>query len=352
MMPYEMRKDIEEVFGEDGFPIRESLIDLVFGYRKASITNFKGMDRKAVRFAEQIWQEAVGYLKHTIVIKTTVLYGNIVSNFILGILEGVPIDYMIKQKANAVVALKNYIRDKDKIYQINLKLRSDSSLTQDQVTKLKNRANQLKINVDTNPVKILITEGMLSSIVEDINLQGDIDKYSIENKVIDKFNEMGGKAIPKPLKEGWKHLYMAKGTPLYELMYKSTQFSDFAARYALYSWFINEKKMDQKEALTRILENFIDYQAPTSKEVQYLNDIGLAVFTKYAIRIQKVIWRMFLRKPGSVLAFRGIQNILDTHIYSPIDSHSLMPGLDNPIGMIDAVLNTVTANAIEAITPW
>jgi hypothetical protein len=29
-----------------------------------------------------------------------------------------------------------------------------------------------------------------------------------------------------------------------------------------------------------------------------------------------------------------------------------MPGLDNPIGMIDEVLNTVTANAIGAITPW
>jgi hypothetical protein len=352
MMPYEMRKDIEEVFGEDGFPIRESLVDIVFGYRKASITNFKGMDKKAVRFAEQVWQEAVGYLKHTIVIKTTVLYGNILSNFILGMLEGVPIDYMIKQKGNAVIALKNYMRDKDKLYQINLKLKSDSALNQDQITKLKNRADQLRTNIKNNPVKILINEGMLSSIVEDISLQGDVDKYSIESKVIDKFNEMGGKSIPKPLKEGWKHLYMAKGTPLYELLYKSTQFSDFAARFAMYNWFVNEKKMDQQEALIRILENFIDYESPTSRELQYLNDIGLAVFTKYAIRIQKIIWRLFLRRPGSALALQGIESIMNTQIYSPIDSLSLMPGLDNPFGMVDEVFNTLTANAVGAITPW
>jgi hypothetical protein len=310
------------------------------------------MDKKAVRFAEQVWQEAVGYLKHTIVIKTTVLYGNILSNFILGMLEGVPIDYMIKQKGNAVIALKNYMRDKDKLYQINLKLRSDSALSQDQITKLKNRADQLRTNIKNNPAKILLNEGMLSSIVEDINLQGDVDKYSIGNKVIDKFNEMGGKSIPKPLKEGWKHLYIAKGTPLYELLYKSTQFSDFAARFAMYNWFVNEKKMDQQEALIRILENFIDYESPTSRELQYLNDIGLAVFTKYAIRIQKIIWRLFLRRPGSVLALQGIESIMNTQMYSPIDSLSLMPGLDNPFGMVDEVFNTLTANAVGAITPW
>jgi hypothetical protein len=43
---------------------------------------------------------------------------------------------------------------------------------------------------------------------------------------------------------------------------------------------------------------------------------------------------------------------MNTQMYSPIDSLSLMPGLDNPFGMVDEVFNTLTANAVGAITPW
>ena len=112
-----------------------------------------------------------------------------------------------------------------------------------------------------------------------------------------------------------------------------------------------EKKYnyDRKEfvALNTVKDAFIVYGTPDSKLLQYMNDIGLVMFTKYFIRIQRVIRKGVVDHPISfllaVLGQATIMDIDDVHdqslftkdltniFYNPIDvlTKALYPaGLD------------------------
>lgn len=54
--------------------------------------------------------------------------------------------------------------------------------------------------------------------------------------------------------------------------------------------------MPMQEAIRQASDLFIDYDLPTGVFTQYLNDIGVLMFTKYLIRVQKHILMMTARK--------------------------------------------------------
>ncbi len=77
-----------------------------------------------------------------------------------------------------------------------------------------------------------------------------------------------------------------------------------------------EKKYnyDRKEfvALNTVKDAFIVYGTPDSKLLQYMNDIGLVMFTKYFVRIQRVIRKGVIDHPISfLLAVLGQATIMD-----------------------------------------
>jgi hypothetical protein len=45
----------------------------------------------------------------------------------------------------------------------------------------------------------------------------------------------------------------------------------------------------EDELAISIRDAFVNYSQPTSRVFQYLNDMGFIMFTKYMVRIQKVI---------------------------------------------------------------
>ena len=55
--------------------------------------------------------------------------------------------------------------------------------------------------------------------------------------------------------------------------------------------------MPMQEAIRQAADLFIDYDLPTGVFTQYLNDIGVLMFTKYLIRVQKHILMTMRKKP-------------------------------------------------------
>ncbi len=82
-----------------------------------------------------------------------------------------------------------------------------------------------------------------------------------------------------------------------------------------------EKKYnyDRKEfvALNTTKDAFIVYGTPDSKLLQYMNDMGLVMFTKYFVRIQRVIRKSVIDHPISfllaVLGQAAIMDVDDVH---------------------------------------
>ena len=74
---------------------------------------------------------------------------------------------------------------------------------------------------------------------------------------------------------------------------------------------LTERKGDpltSEEAIRRARQAFVNYDTPTAKPVQYLNDMGLLWFTKYYLRIQAVIMQLVREQPLRAAALLGIDN--------------------------------------------
>ena len=60
--------------------------------------------------------------------------------------------------------------------------------------------------------------------------------------------------------------------------------------------------MGKAEALDTVEEAFVNYDRPSHRMLAAANDRGLVMFTKYYLRIQKVIAKLFHDKPGRGIA--------------------------------------------------
>jgi hypothetical protein len=58
-----------------------------------------------------------------------------------------------------------------------------------------------------------------------------------------------------------------------------------------------------------ITETFIDYDLPTSPELQYANDISLILFTKFYLRIQKIIFQTYKNAPAKFLGLLFLEEL-------------------------------------------
>lgn len=236
-----------------------------------------------------------------------------------------PIKVAKMQLANAK-AIRTYLDDKKALNRIEFRERIGTATKEEIEMK-----NIYKSKLQNNIVHPLMEKGMYQSIVEDINIDdlesiGKISKFLKNSKVLNK--------IPNAMKWMSRQLFMTEGTPIYDFMFQATQYSDFIARATEYQlqmekapkkYKIVEKDGRRYRELTDeyveyeervtigILNAFINYDKPQSSIEQYLNDIGLFMFTKFAKRIQHVILKSAMDNPMGVLMFLlGQHYILDT----------------------------------------
>lgn len=362
LLPKNTKRDVKAQWGMAGMRVPKEMVTPLFGYRKATIADAfkkdhrnaleqgfvdafnkdprkaleqgfvdvvhmlmrlngmrKGMNhvqqriyqRKAyakVRKFEDAWEEIVREIKDTIVVKSAVvLWGNMTSNFSVLLMNGLSFKEVIMYQKEALNAVIDYERDRDALAQLQLRLNTAHGAvdTEDLVAEI----NRLQDAIDRNPAKELIDAGLLPTIVEDVTMEDDT--YSYKSQFAHWIDEKVHNLNPSVVGAG-RVLYMTHDTTLYKFLHKSTQYSDFVGRYALYRHETTRKRnpLSKEQALFNASESFVNYDIPLPRLLQYLDDHGLMMFTKFFLSIQRVIVRLMTEKPLEVISTVALNNWL------------------------------------------
>lgn len=341
MMPQAMRDTTKAVFGTKEIWVRSDMVTLVFGQRKASVGNLKYTEdedaiglaklqnqfndtlvklfnRPSVRTIEAVWQEVIKSVKDAIVIKSGVVTaGNIGSNLVLLKVLGVPMKDIVKNHGIAFNGALNYQKDSKELFELERDLERDHNVTDRR--KMEARVAQLNNSIATNPVKDMIDAGIYQSIVEDID--DAQSQYSYATK-LEKVVKPVTDRTPKLIKEAGKQVFLTHETKAYKFLRDAAQLSDFVARYTLHEHNMKVNGMSKEESTNMIIDTFINYDLPTHKAIQYLNDIGFVMFTKFFIRTQKVIFHIMKEHPANVLATVALQGAFGD-VSDIVDSNAL-----------------------------
>ena len=334
MLPYKTRKYIDKVWGKrESMWVRNDALLATFGTNKYSIGEafeknpdtrnlvettivdmFKVLfgDTAKLRAlqGERLNQELVSWFKSTIVIRNlTTLMGNQSANVGVLLVMGVsPVD-IIKDSVTAFKAGNRFRKDNTELVRVENNMKANVGNFEDNV-QLQAR---LKDSIARNPLKQFLDAGMLNTIVEDVSL--DVEDYNYKSKLAQQLDDQLDKLNPTVRKIG-ANLVAAPSTELYQVLANATQLSDFTAKYTLYKHLTSKAKdkLSHEDALAMADRMFINYDVPTSKELQYANDMGFLMFTKYTLRIQRAIAYLLKERKASLLA----QGMLGTALGMPL----------------------------------
>lgn len=312
MLPKETRMYIENQTGEKGILVKKNELNLLIGYRKYNPSDafskeyadkniaelvytsiFEGMfGKKAKLRFDQGFKpllEMVTALKNFIVIRgIKVLITNIKSNISLLMINGFTPVQSTRDIKDALVYSIKYQNEASEL----LQLEHEASLGYGDTTKI-SRMTELRNSIARNPLKAFIEEGMMPMIVNDFSFKKGEVEY---NTFVDDVKDATINKLPAPLRKTFDFLTVAEGTKLHNFLANATQQSDFVFKYAIHQQEMRKGKTN-KEALARAREVFINYDIPTNRFLQFINDTGLWMFTKFALRIQRVILRLMKEKP-------------------------------------------------------
>ena len=351
MLPPTTKAEVLAIWGTEGLRIHHNARDIIFGYRKLSladaVTNTQerrewaamgiampkgGWDdqlevalshvltmvaehffgKKAatkIRKGERVWQEIVQETKDLVVVKSfTTLAGNVKSNFSLLFLSGVPPWAILKHHLTAWRGATSYGRDSKELFRLQTLI--DTKQTNGKEAEMKQSVIRFEDAISRNPVRLLIENGLMPSIVEDTSEDDDI--YSYKSLLARKVSGVTDKA-PKLLVDAAKQVYLAKDTTAYQTLRHMTALSDFMARYTQYQHLTTRRKnpLSSADAIQQASDDFVNYDLPMHRSMQWLDDTGIFMFSKYYIRIQKVISRMFKENTVRMLGALALGSYMD-----------------------------------------
>lgn len=364
VIPNELKEEIEK----GNFYVREDWLQSLFGVQDISLSDWSVFNKnkailvkRGIAIGEYILKTLAYIAKRNIVLLVPgVLVNNIISNINYSVMSGANPVKVAKMQLSNAKAIRTYLEDKKALNKIEFRERIGTA-TKEEIS----MKNIYKSKLQNNIVHPLMEKGMYQSIVEDINIDdlesiGKISKFLKNSKLLNK--------VPNTIKWMSRQLYMTEGTPIYDFMFQATQYSDFIARATEYQLQmekapkkykmiekdgkkyreLTDEYIEYEEKVTiGILNAFINYDKPQSSIEQYLNDIGLFMFTKFAKRIQHVILKSSIDNPiGTLMFLLGQHYILDTEdiLEQNIISKNWSALLHNPV---DNFINAVTPMPLQ-----
>lgn len=329
MIPSEDWDYLESLFGK-GNPIMitDSLIPLVFGFRKGGLIEFfnkkSGYEmnahlRKYLHYSARFWQAGVAEWKRTVVLLTPSTWkNNFLSNTVVLRIRGLTGSKAARDQVEGLKFITQYIKDTDELISLQLKEYSNTA-TKDDLSRIK----ALIKHITNNPVSPLIEKGAYSPNVEDITIKENKIKQVYESivpkELIDTINDIID-SIPEPVKRIASNFYITRDTVASDMLTYTTQVSDFVARYALYKKYTQEDKMDSDEAIKAVIKQFVSYDENTSVPLQWLNDNGVWNFSKYALRSAQTVVDLYKDKPANMLMYHLLDSLTDNPIPNPTQS--------------------------------
>lgn len=357
-LPEEAKEMAKAKFGEEKILVRNDILDLVFGYRKISATTafakekeeqsaaehiftetvnmiFRGNGAKFAYKSGKIYGEFIGWAKDIIVIRSgMVTLSNIMSNMVTQSVYGVSPTQAVKDTYEAYREVHKYkkISKELEALQGKLKFGRGSAKTNE---KIKSKIAELEDDKANSPVANLVEVGVLQNIIEDIDT--DVDGFSYRGKFEQRIKKYTDK-LPNVLTSSLNELTLGRTSKAYGFARYGAQVSDFAARYSVHKKLMEEGYSNQA-AIEEVMDIFLNYDVPTHRNIQYLNDIGVLMFSKYLLRVQRQIARMFKKNPSRTISMLALQNIFGE--VSDITDSMLFLGtspltrINNPLNLVD-----------------
>lgn len=366
LLPDDTREHIKKVFGTDSIPVRAEFLRVIFGHRNITITdlwtkdtesNYVGMMIKTLLDTvsgghgmilasnfERVVKDLVRVAKTNLIVRSgQITAANFVSNTYELLIQGLTPREAISWQMDGYKYGIQYIKLASRVAEINLLL--EANHLPNTRNKLESEKAQLMQLQATNPAAKLIESGLLQTIVLEVNQ--DIDPFSMTARLSKRIEEQTGK-LPQGVQDVGKFVLMTKDSQSFEVMNRLVQFGDFAARYAMYKKITTRKdnKMNHVDAIQKVITHFVNYDLPTHKLIQYGNDMGLIWFSRYWIRMQKVIMASFAEQPGRVLTGIMLQGLLGVDAPDSMDSSIIETGLLHPFGGFDRVVSGLIANPV------
>lgn len=316
-----------------------SILDL--GYGKLTLNNITPeLLKRIIRVAELVWKEVIKLVKVDILIKIpSVMLGNIISNIMWSISYGNnPIKVLDKTLKN-VKNIREYINLHEELVELELAKVSGNILKKD-ISKI----NIIKERMKNNPIYELDQAGMIQAIVEDVSTAD----YESSNKIARKMDEYLDKT-PSFVKTGVEWLYLTEKTSYFKFMNQIVQYSDLVAR-ATQNDLLKEKGVSKEIRMNQIMDDFVNYNKPASSFEEYLNQIGLIMFTKYMKRIQRALKNFVNKKPlNAFLTVTGQELMYD--VDDVTDQFMLTRSYKNlDQDMIDQILGILSPASYQLIT--
>lgn len=378
MLPHSAQLEAERLFKTKGLFIKRDIVKLAFGQRKFSLTSFARAKAKLIEQDEKVfnafmlpvykilgskgattlaksWTSLIKLTKDVIVIRSgVVLLGNIASNNLLLWSMGVPASTIGSKQLEAAGFAEEYEKANERLTEIDLQITSKSKKRLNptrrdlaEVRRLQAERTELEDAIARNPVTPLIEAGSYQSIIEDTE---DTETPFTSSNPLAIFQSRVGSHINETVKSIGKQAAISPDTAAYKSLRRATQLSDFAARYTLHEHNLKQG-MSVKESLNRITDAFINYDLPTHKAIQYMNDIGLVMFTKFFLRIQKVIYQLMTERPARFISLMLAQDMLGVNFSDVADSNPITKDIAMMFNLtpVDAVDGVVTAHPIYSV---
>lgn len=291
--------------------LRRDMLLPMFGARDLSIMNNKYTKfipqaiQTFIRHLEGLWKSFVSLYKIDVVVKTIpVFVGNFISNFMSGLMAGEnPID-IVKNYIAAWTELNHYIDTKQKIARLHadIALGKDADAVQVELARLVS-------DLESSSLKPLVDAGLYTQIVEET----EAVNYTSSNRIA-RWAQMRQEVLPDLVRKGMDVLWVTEKTAMFQVLHAAQAKSDFVARYSQFVYAKKKEVRKLEKSLGRKLTEseinkiehktikfvrtaFVNYTSPDSPLLQYLNDMGFVLFTKYAIRIQAAIHQLFAKYP-------------------------------------------------------
>lgn len=354
MLPYEFRTMMESYLGK-GKPIviPKKVYHTVFGFKNYSVaemfdkasgernfleklivnifTRVYGTKAKNKAHAYQmVWQYLMQNAKQSIVIRSIeVLKGNIIANWLMLTLKGLTPVEIAKYTVYAYREGKRYRDFTNRVQHIDYELMANSD-DPNKVKELQAERKKLVYQIESSAMHPYMQEGLMSSIVEgeDISSESKTFRTNFQKKL-----DKAADKVPVKLRELGKIAFMHPDSSAFKFLAEVTQFSDMAAKFAL------AKKTEERalkagkskqqafqEGIAMAQDAFINYDLPTSRGMQLVNDLGIWNFTKFGLRFQKVLATELHQNTGHTVAQHFLaENMLGT------------AGVLNPLGSVGAL---------------
>jgi len=356
VIPEQSKEHIRSLTGVREIYIRAEVVDLVMGYRKFSLSDTKMAKRvlppqvrHIMDISGKVWQEIVALGAVQIVVKTPqVLVDNVLSNTIILIRDGLNPTDIVRRHLEGIAALNQYELDISEEQKLVLELQQDAN-NHRKVAKLA----KVRESIKRNPVTELVTEGIFQSITEDINVNKYTSASTIANTRVGKAVQNNMPGFMTPI---FQHVFMTKDTYLFKQFLKATQYSDFLARYTRYAFLKEKEGLDQlegdayrlkkNEILADLIEDYVNYDVPQHKMLQYANDMGMVRFTKYFLRTQRVIVKKWKQQPINNMASVWLQQVVGDQ---PDINDSFMPFMSpmDKVSIFDVISDATDPKGLE-----